>query len=83
MEREDVRPVEDLCKYERIPFLEFGEQEYNYFVDKCMLNDELTRILYLLIHGSSVIEIADDLNISERTAARRIKLLKRKIKRVL
>ena len=83
MEREDVRPVEDICKYERLPFLEFNENDYKYFVDKCMLNDELARILYLLIHGNSIIEIADDLNISERTAARRIKLLKRKIKRVL
>ena len=83
MERKDVRPVADLCKYERIPFLEFGEDEYNYFVEKCMLNEELSKILYMLIHNKSIIEIADALNMSDRTVSRRINLLKRKIKKVI
>ena len=83
MVKEDVKVVEDLCKYERLPFIEFSEEDYKYFIDKCMLNKELSNILELLIHGHSLIEIADKLKISEPTLSRRIKVLKKKIKRVL
>lgn len=75
--------MEDLSKYERIPFIEFDENDYNYFVEKCMLNKELSEILKMLIHGCQLVEIADKLNISEPTLSRRIKILKKKIKRVL
>lgn len=83
MENEDARVVEDLCKYERVPFIDFDDKDYNYFVNKCMLNEQMSCILYMLIHGHQHIEIADKLKISEPTLSRRIKILKKKIKRVL
>lgn len=83
MEKEDVKPVEDLSKYERIPFIEFNEEDYNYFVKKCMLNEEMSKILEMLIHGCTLVEIADKLKLGEATLSRKIKVLKTKIKRVL
>lgn len=83
MVKEDAKLAEDLCKYERISFIEFDEDNYNYFVKKCMLNDEMSKILKMLIHGCSIVEIANKVNLSEPTLNRRIKLLKKKIKKVL
>ena len=83
MVEEDAKLVESLCKHERIPFMEFGEPEYEYFVSKCMLNKEMQTILNMLIHGCSIVEIANKVNLSEPTLNRRIKLLKKKIKKVL
>lgn len=83
MEKEDAKLVEDLSKYERLPFIEFGEEDYKYFVQKCMLNKEMSKILEMLIQGYQLVEIADKLNIAEPTLSRRIKVLKKKIKRVL
>lgn len=62
---------------------EFTEEEFNSICKKAMLNEELTKIFEMKIKGYSVIQIAMELNISERTLARRIKELKRKIMRVL
>lgn len=75
MVKEDVRVVVD--------FYDFTKDDYEYFVNKCMLNEELSKILELKIKGESNIKIADTLNISDATLSRRIKLLKKKIKRVL
>ena len=83
MVEKDAKVVEDLCKYERIPFLEFGEKEYEYFVSKCMFNEEYSKILFMLIHGCQIVEIAYKMNLSDRTVARRIRTIKRKIKKVL
>lgn len=83
MVKEDAKLVEDLCKYERISFIEFGEPEYNYFVVKCMLNEEMSKILQMLIQGEDETKICDELSISQSTLTRRIRVLKRKIKRVL
>lgn len=62
---------------------EFTEEEFNTICKKAMLNDELTKIFEMKIKGYSVIQIAMELNMSERTLARRIKQLKKKIMRVL
>lgn len=75
MVKEDVRVVVD--------FYDFTKDDYEYLVNKCMLNEELSKILELKIKGESNIKIADTLNISDATLSRRIKLLKKKIKRVL
>lgn len=83
MVKEDVKPVEDLCKYERIHFIEFNENDYEYFSNKCMLNDEMKLILDMLIHGHQLVEIANKLNVADATLSRKIKVLKKKIKKVL
>ena len=75
MVKRDVRVVVD--------FYDFTKDDYEYLVNKCMLNEELSKILELKIKGESNIKIADTLNISDATLSRRIKLLKKKIKRVL
>ena len=83
MEEKDAKLVEDLSKYERISFIEFNELEYKYFVEKCMLNKEMSKILEMLIQGYTLTEIADKTKLAEATLSRRIALLKRKIKKVL
>lgn len=62
---------------------DFTKEEYEMLKEKLMLNDELSKILEMKIKRCSIIEIAMKLNISERTANRRIKELKKKIMRVL
>jgi len=59
------------------------KSEYEELKDKLMLNEELSQILEMKIKGYSVIQISMKLNISERTAKRRIKQLKQKIMRVI
>lgn len=75
MAKEDAKVVVD--------FYDFTKDDYEYLVNKCMLNEELSKILELKIKGESNIKIADTLNISDATLSRRIRLLKKKIKRVL
>jgi len=75
MVKEDVKVVVD--------FYDFTKDDYEYLVNKCMLNEELSKILELKIKGESNIKIADTLKISDATLSRRIRVLKRKIKRVL
>ena len=58
-------------------------EEYESLKDKLMLNDELSEILKRKIQGESVIKIAMDLNMSQSTVNRRIKLLKKKIMKVI
>lgn len=59
------------------------KEEYEELKDRLMLNEELSKILEYKIKGYSITKIALELHISERTASRRIKELKRKILRVL
>lgn len=83
MEEKDVKPVENLSKYERIPFIEFNDDDYNYFVKKCMFNEEMATILKMKIHDYSETKICDELCISQATLSRKLKTIKSKIKRVL
>lgn len=59
------------------------KEEYEALKDKLMLNDELSKIFEMKIKNYSNVQIAMQLNLSERTLARRIKVLKKKIMRVL
>lgn len=59
------------------------KEEYETLKDKLMLNDELSKIFEMKIKNYSNVQIAMELNLSERTLARRIKVLKKKIMRVL
>lgn len=59
------------------------KEEYETLKDKLMLNDELSKIFEMKIKNYSNVQIAMELNLSERTLARRIKILKKKIMRVL
>ena len=61
----------------------FTKDEFEYLVDKCMFNEEMTTILELLIKNYSRTQIAMKLNISEATLDKRIKFIKKKIMRVL
>ncbi len=59
------------------------KEEYETLKDKLLLNDELSKILEMKIKNCSIVEISMKLNISERTANRRVKELKKKIMKVL
>ena len=62
---------------------DFTKEEYIHIKEKLMLNDELSKILEMKIMNESNTKIAMELHLSERTLARRIKELKKKIMRVL
>ena len=62
---------------------EFTKDEFDSIVEKAMLSEELTKILEMKIKDYSITKIAMELNISESTANRRIKELKRRIMKVL
>lgn len=59
------------------------KEQYISLIDKLMLNEELSKILEMKIKKESNTKIAMTLHLSDRTLARRIKELKRKIDRVL
>lgn len=62
---------------------DFTKDEFERLKEQLMLNDELSRILEMKIKGESNTKMASELNISERTLSRRIKILKKKIMKVL
>lgn len=62
---------------------EFTKDEFLFLKEKLMLNEELSQILEMKIKNESNAKIAMELHLSERTLARRIKELKKKIMRVL
>ena len=62
---------------------DFTKEEYEQLIDKCMFNEEMSKILELRIKGYSRTQISMMLNISERTYDRRIRYIKNKIKKVL
>ena len=70
--------VVDICN-----MFEFTKEEFESICKKAMLNDELTKIFEMKIKNYSNTKIAMELHISERTLARRIKELKKKIMRVI
>lgn len=59
------------------------KDEYDKLVEKCMFNEEMSKILELRIKGYSRTQISMMLNISERTYDRRIRFIKNKIMKVL
>lgn len=62
---------------------DFTKDEYQYIIDKCMFNEELSSILELKIKGYSIIQISMELHISESTVKRRLNKIKKKIAKVL
>lgn len=58
---------------------DFSREEYEQLKEKMMLNEELSRIFEMKIKGYSNIQIGMELHLSDRTLARRIKELKKKI----
>lgn len=62
---------------------EFTQEEFETICKKAMLNDELIKIFEMKIKGYSIIHIAIDLHLSERTVNRRVKELKQRIKKVI
>lgn len=62
---------------------EFTKKDFDIIKDKCMLNEELTKVLEYRIKGYSNTQIALKLGMSERTLSRRIKQIDNKIKKVI
>lgn len=62
---------------------DFTKDDFEYFVEKCMLNEEMKQILEMKIKGDSITKIAMELNLSESTVNRRVKQLKKKIMKVI
>lgn len=67
---------------------DFTKDEYEKIIDKCMLNDELAKILEYRIKDYSRTEILmklqdDNYFMSERTLDRKIKKIINKIKKIL
>lgn len=64
-------------------FFEFNEDDYNYFVKKCMLKEEFALLLKLKIMDYSRIEIARKMGYSPENIDKMVAKLRRKIKRAL
>lgn len=62
---------------------DFTRDEYEVLKHKLMLNEEMAEILERKIKGESIVKIAMDLNMSQSTVNRRIKLLKKKIMKLI
>ncbi len=62
---------------------DFTRQEYNKIIYDAMLNDELAKILELKIKGYSIIQIAMEMNMSESTVKKKVRILKKKILKVI
>ena len=62
---------------------EFTKEEFDSIVEKAMLSEELAKIFEMKIKDYSITKIAMELNISESTANRRVKELKRRIMKVI
>lgn len=62
---------------------EFTRSEFEVIKEKCMFNEELSKILEYRIKNYSITEIALKLNLSESTVSRRIKEIKNKIMKVI
>jgi hypothetical protein len=59
------------------------KKEYEELKDKLMLNEELSKILEMKIKGYSIVKMSMEMNMSETSIKRRIKLLKKKITKLL
>ena len=62
---------------------DYTKDEYEQLKEKLMLNEEMSKIFEMKIKRYSIVQIAMELNMSERTVNRRVKELKKKIRRVL
>lgn len=62
---------------------DFTREEYEEIKEKLMLNDELSELLERKIKGESVVKISLEMNMSQSTVSRRVKLLKKKIMKII
>ena len=62
---------------------DFTREEYEELKEKLMLNDELSELLERKIKGESVVKISLEMNMSQSTVSRRVKLLKKKIMKII
>ncbi len=58
---------------------DFSSAEIKRFIDNCGFTDEEIVILHMRRKGKSIVQIAMDLGLSERTAQRRVKSINHKI----
>lgn len=59
------------------------KKEYEELKEQLMLNEELSKILEMKIKGYSIVKMSMEMNMSETSIKRRIKLLKKKITKLL
>ena len=64
-------------------FFEFNKNDYDYIVEKAMLNEEYQKLLEYKIKGYSRVKIAMQLNVTEYTVDKMIQKLKKKITKIL
>lgn len=64
-------------------FFEFSKDDYDYIVEKAMLNEEYQKLLEYKIKGYSRVKIAMQLNVTEYTVDKMIQKLKKKITKIL
>ena len=62
---------------------DFTKDEYEDIIDKCMLNEELSKILEMKIKGYSITKMSFEMNMSETSIKRRVRILKKKIAKIL
>ena len=58
---------------------DFSNAEYQKFIDICPFSDEELKILDMRRRGKSIIQISDEMAISDRTVSRRIGSIIQKI----
>lgn len=59
------------------------KKEYEELKEQLMLNEELSKILEMKIKGYSIVKMSMEMNMSETSIKRRIRLLKKKITKLL
>lgn len=64
-------------------FFEFSKDDYDYIVDKAMLNEEYQKLLEYKIKGYSRVKMAMKLNVTEYTIDKMTQKLKKKITKIL
>ena len=64
-------------------FFEFNEDDYNYIIKKCMLNEEYKKLLSMKIKEYSITKMSMELGVSEATISIMVKKLKKKIRKIL
>lgn len=55
------------------------KKEYEELKEQLMLNEELSKILEMKIKGYSIVKMSMEMNMSETSIKRRIKLLKKRL----
>lgn len=64
-------------------FFELTKNDYNKFVEECMLDEEYQKLLEYKIKGHSRTKIARELNVSIDTVDKMVQKLKKKITKIL